>query len=111
MNHFELVYILKADLTKQTQEKIDNTMEKSIKDFGGKIIDREIWGLKDLSYPIKNSKKGFYIFLQVDIDSIKLKNINQAKADIDYFYKKYPDSNLLKYVNYEQKIINRNYEK
>ena len=38
MNHFELVYILKADLTKQTQEKIDNTMEKSIKDFGGKIL-------------------------------------------------------------------------
>ena len=78
MNHFELVYILKPDLSKQSQDQVDENMKKSISESGGKIIDQETWGLKDLAYPIKKTNKGYYIFLQFDIDSKKLVNINKS---------------------------------
>ena len=78
MNHFELVCILKPDLSKQSQDQVDENMKKSISESGGKIIDQETWGLKDLAYPIKKTNKGYYIFLQFDIDSKKLVNINKS---------------------------------
>ena len=78
MNHFELVCILKPDLSKQSQDQVEENMKKSIGEFGGKIVDQEIWGLKDLAYPIKKTNKGYYIFLQFDIDSKKLVNINNS---------------------------------
>jgi len=56
MSNFELVCIYKAELNKQIQNKINENVEKSINEKGGKIIDKEIWGLKDLSYPINISK-------------------------------------------------------
>ncbi len=78
MSNFELVCIYKAELNKQIQNKINENVEKSINEKGGKIIDKEIWGLKDLSYPINKSKKGFYIFFQIDIDSRELAKLNNA---------------------------------
>ena len=78
MNHFELVCILKPDLSKQSQSQVDENMKKTISESGGNIVDQEIWGLKDLAYPIKKSNKGFYIFLQIDIDAKKLRDINKS---------------------------------
>ena len=78
MSNFELVCIYKAELNKQIQNKINENVEKSINEKGGKIIDKEIWGLKALSYPINKSKKGFYIFFQIDIDSRELAKLNNA---------------------------------
>ena len=77
MNNIELVYILKPDVSKQYHNEIDNKMEKSISENGGKIIDKEIWGLKDLAYTINKSKKGFYMFFQLNIDSRNLDNLNK----------------------------------
>ena len=53
MNHFELVCILKPDLSKQSQDQVEENMKKYINESGGKIVDQEIWGLKNLAYPIK----------------------------------------------------------
>tara|TARA_B110000014_G_C19877015_1_gene453949 strand:+ start:37 stop:363 length:327 start_codon:yes stop_codon:yes gene_type:complete len=77
MNNIELVCILKPDLSKQHHNDINDRMEKSISKDGGKIIDQEIWGLKDLAYPIKKSKKGFYMFFQLNINSKNLEHLNQ----------------------------------
>ena len=78
MNHFELVCILKPDLGKQSQDQVEENMKKYINESGGKIVDQEIWGLKNLAYPIKKSNKGYYIFIQFDIDAKELLNINKS---------------------------------
>ncbi len=78
MQHFELVCILKPDLTSQIQSKINSNLEKSINGFGGKVLNQEIWGLKDLSYTIKKNKKGFYMLFQLDIDPKKISDINNS---------------------------------
>ena len=39
MDHFELVCILKPDLTKQDQKKVNDIMVKSVSDSGGKVIE------------------------------------------------------------------------
>jgi len=76
MNNFELVCILKPDTNRPYQNKINENMEKTIKEKGGEIIDKEIWGIKDLSYPIKKSKKGLYMFFQLSLNSKYIEDLN-----------------------------------
>tara|TARA_B100001250_G_C19460452_1_gene639988 strand:- start:317 stop:658 length:342 start_codon:yes stop_codon:yes gene_type:complete len=72
MKHYEITSILKPDLTENAIKELINNIEKNIKDIGGNIVDKENWGHRDLAYPIKNNKKGYYLFLQVDVNGDNL---------------------------------------
>lgn len=57
---YETTIILRPDLAHTDVEKIAGNFEDVIK-TGGKTIKKEFWGLKDLAYKIKKSKKGHYV--------------------------------------------------
>ena len=78
MNHFELVCIFKPDLTNQSIDNLTKKVLEIIENLEGKIIGKEIWGLRNFSYTIKTYKKGFYIFLQLDINGNIINKINNA---------------------------------
>ena len=40
-------------------------MKNIIKTSDGKILKTEEWGLRNLSYPIKNNKRGFYFHIKL----------------------------------------------
>ena len=61
MNCYEHTLIAKQDLGESETKKLLNKYEKLIKDNSGKVIKTEQWGLRILSYIIKNNKKGYYI--------------------------------------------------
>ena len=43
--------------------------------------------------------------------NIKLGNIEQSLEQIEFFNKKFNDSDLARYVNHEKKLLNQKYEK
>ena len=45
--------------------------------MSGSIFSEEDWGLRDLSYKIKNFKKAFYKFYQLEIEGSKIQNIKK----------------------------------
>ena len=36
----------------------------------GKVVGKEYWGLRNLAYKVKKSKKGHYVILFIDIPSV-----------------------------------------
>ncbi|MDO8570681.1 MAG: 30S ribosomal protein S6 [Candidatus Daviesbacteria bacterium] len=56
MNKYALTLILKTDLDEKARKEI---LESVTKKFG-KLEKEELWGAKDLAYPIKHLKKGYY---------------------------------------------------
>ena len=48
----------------------------------GKVIYKESWGLKNLSYPIKNNKKAFYEYMNIEIPNDKVNEMNN-KLNLD----------------------------
>lgn len=89
MKHYELISIFKPDLSKSAFEDLTNKIKKIIKDLGGNIAGEEIWALKDFAYTIKKYKKGYYIFLQIDMKTNKLSSINNSLN---------LDENILRYL-------------
>tara|TARA_B100000029_G_scaffold407633_1_gene408628 strand:- start:216 stop:542 length:327 start_codon:yes stop_codon:yes gene_type:complete len=84
MNCYEHTIIAKQDLPEAQGKALLDKYQKIINNNSGKIIKIEEWGLKNLSYPIKNNKKGFYFHIKLEglgktIEELeKAENIDQS---------------------------------
>lgn len=77
MNKFEAVLLYSPNLSNTVIDKEEEVFSASIESSNGKIINKEDWGLKDLSYNINNYKKAFYKFFQVEMDGSSIQNIKK----------------------------------
>jgi len=86
MNKFETVILFSPVLTTSDQKKQEDSFKNQLSKVNGIIISQENWGLKDLSYNIKNNKKALYIFYQIEMEGSKIqeikKNLNQNEKII-----------------------------
>ena len=92
MSKFEAVILLSPDLSSENLKKQEATFEKLLIGLSGSIFSKEDWGLRDLNYKIKNFKKAFYKFYQLEIEGSKIqnikKNINQNEQIIRHLFVK-----------------------
>ena len=65
MNKFEAVILISPETSKSGLSKYINNFEDIISNHSGTITNSEDWGLRDLSYDIKNFKKAFYKYFQL----------------------------------------------
>ncbi|MBC93472.1 MAG: 30S ribosomal protein S6 [Rhodospirillaceae bacterium] len=63
---YEHVFIARQDISSAQVEGLVETFSGLIQKDGGKIIDVEHWGLKNLAYRIKKNRKGHYVMLNID---------------------------------------------
>ena len=84
MKLYEHTFITKQDFsesqTKKLLDKYKNIINKNL----GKVLKTEEWGLRNLSYNIKNNKKGFYFHIKLEgegktiLELEKAENIDQS---------------------------------
>ncbi len=77
MNKFETVILYSPVLTTSDQKKQEDSFKNQLSKVNGTIISQENWGLKDLSYNIKNNKKALYIFYQIEMEGSKIQEIKK----------------------------------
>ena len=106
MNCYEHTLIAKQDLSESQNQKVVDKYESIINKNLGKVIKTENWGLRNLTYKIKNNKKGFYFHIKFEgvgetiekleeaerIDAILLRfltvKVKKHDLKINYFEKK-----------------------
>jgi len=106
MNCYEHTFITKQDLTSAQTKKVIDKYEDIIKKNSGKILKTEEWGLRILTYNIKNNKKGFYFHIKFNglgktieeleragnIDDVLIRfltvKVKKHNLDEDFFAKK-----------------------
>ena len=79
---FEHVIMLKQDLS---TTDLDGELKKHtdlLSELSGSIIYKETWGLRNLAYPIKNNKKAFYEFMNIEIPE---KNLNALNLKLNHY--------------------------
>ena len=64
MNNYEHTFITKQDLSESQSKKLINKYQEIIKKNSGKVLKTEEWGLRNLTYQIKNNKKGYYFHIK-----------------------------------------------
>lgn len=66
MAFYEIVFIMRADLSPDAADKIAQNYGKIIKEEGAKVGHQENWGLLTLEYPIKKNKRGHFFLMQIE---------------------------------------------
>lgn len=62
MNNYEMVVILKPELTEEGRKTIIDRLTQAIKD-NGSVEDIDEWGVRKLAYPINYNKEGYYLVI------------------------------------------------
>ncbi len=84
MNSYNLTLVLKPDLTEAERKTLLASVTKKLIGEDGKIDKEDMWGSKDLSYPIKKQTKGFFVHYEATTDPKNGKAIdNTLKLEED----------------------------
>lgn len=86
MNSYLLTLVLKPDLEEgERKTLLDNVVKRILGEDPstssgqvGKIIKEDLWGQKDLAYPIKKQTKGFYAHFELEADPKNTKGLDKS---------------------------------
>ncbi len=91
---FEHVIMIKQDLSSSDVIDEIKKYEETISELDGSVIYKESWGLRNLAYPIKENKKAFYEYMNVDMPQGNIKSLN-SKLNLN--------ENIIRYLSIKVK--------
>lgn len=104
MNYYELLYIVRPTVSDDDLKSIMNEIAGKISELGGEVLKNDIWGKRNLAYPIKKFKQGSYILvhyksasnvpkpveekMRIKEDILRFMTTGMLKKDIAFYEKK-----------------------
>lgn len=71
-NNYEVTYILGEATASNQASQILKSLTESIEKLGGTTTKQEVWGKRELAYPIKRNRAGFYTTLWIELPKKQL---------------------------------------
>jgi small subunit ribosomal protein S6 len=75
---YEFTYILDPNLDDAAAATSLEKYAKLIRDHGGEVTHREVWGRRKFSYEIHHKTEGTYVFLRMNTESKAVEELNRA---------------------------------
>ena len=63
MRKFETLLLLSPELSAESREGLMAALTGIIEREGGKLVEVDQWGMRDLAYPVHKLMRGFYVRL------------------------------------------------
>lgn len=68
VNKYYLTLVLKPDLSEEARKAFLEMMKKKMIGESGKINKEDMWGNRDLAYPVKKNTKGYFVHYEFETD-------------------------------------------
>lgn len=78
MNSYLLTLVLKPDLEDKDRKTLLDGVVKKLVGEDGKVEKEDLWGVRDLAYPIKKQTKGFYAHYEISADPKNAKGLDKS---------------------------------
>lgn len=78
MNNYYLTLVLKADMDEAKRKALIDTMTNKLLGADGKIDKADLWGNKELAYPIKRQTKGYFAHFEITADPKDAKDLDRT---------------------------------
>ncbi|MCM1336397.1 MAG: 30S ribosomal protein S6 [Candidatus Amulumruptor caecigallinarius] len=78
MNHYETVFILTPVLSDEQMKEAVDKFTTVLTEAGATIVNKELWGLRKLAYPIQKKSSGFYTLVEFDSDPEAVRKVETA---------------------------------
>lgn len=77
MNNYYLTLVLKPELEEKVRVALLDQIKKRLTKDDGEIKKEDLWGNRDLAYPIKRNLKGYYAHYEVTTNPANMKGIDK----------------------------------
>tara|TARA_A100001011_G_scaffold265252_1_gene274039 strand:+ start:207 stop:533 length:327 start_codon:yes stop_codon:yes gene_type:complete len=91
---FEHVIILKQSLSSNELVTELKNHSDMLSELNGNVVYQESWGMRNLAYPIKNNKKAFYEFMNIEMPQENI-DIMNSKLNLN--------ENVIRYLSIKVK--------
>ncbi len=78
MNSYYLTLVLKPEMEEKERKTLLDSMVKKLVGEDGKVEKEDLWGVRDLAYPIKRQTKGFYAHFEIEADPKNAKGLDKT---------------------------------
>jgi small subunit ribosomal protein S6 len=78
MTNYETVMIARPDISAQQVEQINEEMSTLVTENGGEIKKTEYWGLRNMAYRMKKSRKGHYVLYNITAPAAALQEMERV---------------------------------
>ncbi len=68
MRTYELVFIAHPSLEEEGLQGLVDSVRDYVTDAGGNVIDVDHMGRRQLAYPIRNRREGYYVRVHADLE-------------------------------------------
>jgi len=76
--YYETIFIVNPDVSQENTEILTDELVARVEKAAGRIVKREYWGSRPLSYSIQKRKRGHYILLVTDGEPQALQALESA---------------------------------
>lgn len=66
MNSYYLTLVIDPKLEEKERKSFLETLVKKVTGEAGKIVKEDLWGVRDLAYPIKKQTKGYFAHFELE---------------------------------------------
>ena len=66
MRKYETLLLLSPELSSEEREGLLGNLTGVVEREQGNILEVDVWGMKDLAYPVRKMDRGFYVRLVYD---------------------------------------------
>ena len=73
----ELVLVLPGNLEKENLLSLRANLKKILTSVKAKVVKETDWGVKKMSYPIKKTDLGLYLFWDLEIENDQIQELNR----------------------------------
>jgi small subunit ribosomal protein S6 len=77
MPRYELLYIIPATYAETELQPVMDGVTKALTELGAKISRNDMVGKIKLTYPVSHVRHGFYVLVDLDLESSKLGALNE----------------------------------
>lgn len=84
-NNYEGIFIINPELKEEDVKTVFKSISDAVSKTGGAITKEETWGKRQLAYPVKKAREGYYYKLDFTAPSeavSKLETAYKLNADI-----------------------------
>ncbi|MCX7845936.1 MAG: 30S ribosomal protein S6 [Dictyoglomaceae bacterium] len=77
MRNYELMCLIRPELTEDEIQSLSQEIQKDMQSLGGEVKNVDLWGKRNLAYPIKKRKEGYYIVYNFLFATTQLKELER----------------------------------
>ena len=78
MNRYEMLYVLKNEVSDEAKDAVIAKFEKLVVENGGKVESTEKWGSKKLAYAINYKNDGFFVLMTFEAPTTLIAEIERV---------------------------------